>query len=226
MSERNPVQELTAALTSLRVDLNKVAQQIETKAATPTQLAELAKAIKAADPAALATSIEAAGERLGQSIERKMERRINDATTDLRTVAGRLPSLETTLTQTTEALTNAIADAKSAGQWLNVRAALVLVLAVALVAGGSYASLWWQERQAVSLKVQVADLSAQIAKEKATVAALTAKGGRIKWTTCGGHLCFQAAQNQVSSNGNNPFANWGGWSMTATNAPLVIPDGY
>ena len=213
------LQQLTDALTSLRVGLSKVAQQIDAKAATPAQLAELAKAIKAADPAALATSIEAAGERAGQNIERKMERRINDATTDLRTVADRLPPLET-------ALTNAIAEAKSAGQWLNVRAAFVLVLAVALVAGGSYASLWWQERQAASLKVQVADLSAQIAKEKATVAALTAKGGRIKWTTCGGHLCFQAAQNQVSSNGNNPFANWGGWSMTATNAPLVIPDGY
>ena len=220
------VQQLTDALTSLRVELNKVAQQIETKAATPAQLAELAQAIKAADPDALATSIEAAGERAGKSIEEKMEKRINDAANDLRTMAGRLPPLETTLTSTTAALTNAIAEAKSAGQWLNVRAALVLVLAVALVAGGSYASLWWQQRQAVDLKAQEIALTAQIAQERATVASLDAKGGRIKWTTCGGHLCFQAAQNQVSSNGNNPFANWGGWSMTTTNAPLVIPDGY
>ena len=220
------VQQLTDALTSLRVELNKVAQQIETKAATPAQLAELAQAIKAADPDALATSIEAAGERAGKSIEEKMEKRINDAANDLHTMAGRLPPLETTLTSTTAALTNAIAEAKSAGQWLNVRAALVLVLAVALVAGGSYASLWWQQRQAVDLKAQEIALTAQIAQERATVASLDAKGGRIKWTTCGGHLCFQAAQNQVSSNGNNPFANWGGWSMTATNAPLVIPDGY
>ena len=220
------VQQLTDALTSLRVELNKVAQQIETKAATPAQLAELAQAIKAADPDALATSIEAAGERAGKSIEEKMEKRINDAANDLRTMAGRLPPLKTTLTSTTAALTNAIAEAKSAGQWLNVRAALVLVLAVALVAGGSYASLWWQQRQAVDLKAQEIALTAQIAQERATVASLDAKGGRIKWTTCGGHLCFQAAQNQVSSNGNNPFANWGGWSMTTTNAPLVIPDGY
>ena len=220
------VQQLTDALTSLRVELNKVAQQIETKAATPAQLAELAQAIKAADPDALATSIEAAGERAGKSIEEKMEKRINDAANDLRTMAGRLPPLETTLTSTTAALTNAIAEAKSAGQWLNVRAALVLVLAVALVAGGSYASLWWQQRQAVDLKAQEIALTAQIAQERATVASLDAKGGRVKWTTCGGHLCFQAAQNQVSSNGNNPFANWGGWSMTTTNAPLVIPDGY
>ena len=220
------VQQLTDALTSLRVELNKVAQQIETKAATPAQLAELAQAIKAADPDALATSIEAAGERAGKSIEEKMEKRINDAANDLHTMAGRLPPLETTLTSTTAALTNAIAEAKSAGQWLNVRAALVLVLAVALVAGGSYASLWWQQRQAVDLKAQEIALTAQIAQERATVASLDAKGGRVKWTTCGGHLCFQAAQNQVSSNGNNPFANWGGWSMTTTNAPLVIPDGY
>ena len=220
------LQQLTDALTSLRVDLNKVAQQIDAKAATPAQLAELAKAIKAADPAALATSIEAAGERAGQNIERKMERRINDATTDLRTVAGRLPPLETTLTKTTADLVAAIEEAKSAGQWLNVRAALVLVLAVALVAGGSYVSLWWQSRQAASLSVQVAALSAQIAQEKATVASLDAKGGRIKWSTCGGRVCFQAAQNQATSNGNNPFANWGGWTATATNAPMVIPDGY
>lgn len=220
------VQQLTDALTSLRVELNKVAQQIETKAATPAQLAELAKAIKAADPAALATSIEAAGERAGQSIERKMERRINDATTDLRTVSGRLSPLETALTQTTAALTNAIAEAKSAGQWLNVRAALVLVLTVALVAGGSYASLWWQRQQAATLKAQVADLSAQIAQERATVASLDVKGGRIKVADCGGRLCIRVAQNQATSNGTNPFANWSGWSVTATNAPLVIPDGY
>ena len=171
------VQQLTDALTSLRVDLNKVAQQIETKAATPAQLAELAQAIKAADPDALATSIEAAGERAGKSIEEKMEKRINDAANDLRTMAGRLPPLETTLTSTTAALTNAIAEAKSAGQWLNVRAALVLVLAVALVAGGSYASLWWQQRQAVDLKAQEIALTAQIAQERATVASLDAKGG-------------------------------------------------
>jgi DNA repair exonuclease SbcCD ATPase subunit len=220
------VQQLTDALTSLRVELNKVAQQIETKAATPAQLAELAKAIKAADPAALATSIEAAGERAGQSIERKMERRINDATTDLRTVSGRLPPLEATLTKTTADLAAAIEEAKSAGRWLNVRAALVLALAVALVAGGSYASLWWQEQQAASLKAQVADLSAQIAQEQANLAALNAKGGRVKWLTCGGKLCFQAAQNQASSNGNNPFAKWDGWVVTATKAPLVIPEGY
>lgn len=220
------VQQLTDALTSLRVDLNKVAQQIETKAATPAQLAELARAIKAADPAALATSIEAAGERAGQSIERKMELRINDATTDLRTVSGRLPSLETALTQTTAALTNAIAEAKSAGQRLNVRAALVLVFTVALVAGGSYASLWWQRQQAASLKAQVADLSAQIAQERATVASLDARGGRIKVADCGGRLCVQAAQNQGASNGTNPFANWSGWSVTTTNAPLIIPEGY
>ena len=220
------LQQLTDALTSLRVGLSKVAQQIDAKAATPAQLAELAKAIKAADPAALATSIEAAGERAGQNIERKMERRINDATTDLRTVAGRLPPLETTLTQTTAALTNAIAEAKSAGQWLNVRAALVLVLAVALVAGGSYASLWWQQRQADGLKAQEAALTAQIAQERATVASLDVKGGRIKVADCGGRLCIRVAQNQATSNGTNPFANWSGWSVTATNAPLVIPDGY
>ncbi len=234
MSESaDPVIELVQNITALRQENAQLlklatltAKLIDAKAATPAQLAELAKTMKAADPAALATSIEAAGERAGQSIERKLERRINDAANDLRTTAAHLPAIEATLTKTTNALTDAIREAQSAGQWLNVRAALVMVLAVALVAGGSYASLWWQQRQAVDLKAQEIALTAQIAQERATVASLDAKGGRIKWTTCGGHLCFQAAQNQVSSNGNNPFANWGGWSMTATNAPLVIPDGY
>jgi hypothetical protein len=220
------VQQLTHALTALRLDLNKVAAQIEAKAATPAQLAELAKAIKAADPAALSTSIEAAGERAGQSIERKLERRINDAASDLRTTAAHLPAIEDTLTKTTAALADAIREAQSAGQWLNVRAALVLVLAVALVAGGSYASLWWQQRQADGLKAQEAALTAQIAQERATVTALDAKGGRMKLADCGGRLCVQVAKNQGASNGTNPFANWSGWSVTTTNAPLVIPEGY
>lgn len=220
------VQQLTDALTALRLDLNKVATQIEAKAATPAQLAELAKAIKAADPATLSTSIEAAGERAGQSIERKLERRINDAAADLRTTAAHLPAIEDTLTKTTAALADAIREAQSAGQWLNVRAAVVLVLAVALVAGGSYASLWWQQRQADGLKAQEAALTAQIAQERATVASLDAKGGRMKLADCGGRLCVQAAPNQGASNGTNPFANWSGWSVTTTNAPLVIPEGY
>ena len=220
------VQQLTDALTALRLDLNKVATQIEAKAATPAQLAELAKAIKAADPATLSTSIEAAGERAGQSIERKLERRINDAAADLRTTAAHLPAIADTLTKTTAALDDAIREAQSAGQWLNVRVALVLVLAVALVAGGSYASLWWQQRQADGLKAQEAALTAQIAQERATVASLDAKGGRMKLADCGGRLCVQVSENQGSSNGTNPFANWSGWSVTTTNAPLVIPEGY
>ncbi|MCB5946070.1 hypothetical protein [Acidocella sp. KAb 2-4] len=234
MSEStDPVTELVQNITALRQDSAQVvklitatAKLIDAKAATPAHLAELAKAIKAADPAALATSIEAAGERASQSIERKLERRINDAANDLRTTAAHLPALEDTLTKTSDALAAAIAEAKSAGQWLNVRAALVLVLAVALVAGGSYASLWWQQRQADGLKAQEAALTAQIAQERATVASLDAKGGRMKLADCGGRLCVQAAQDQSSSNGTNPFANWSGWSVTATNAPLVIPEGY
>ena len=185
MSETvDPVTELVQNITALRQESAQViklttltAKLIDAKAATPAQLAELAKAIKAADPAALATSIEAAGERVGQSIERKLERRINDAANDLRTTAAHLPAIEATLTKTTNALTDAIREAQSAGQWLNVRAALVMVLAVALVAGGSYASLWWQQRQAVDLKAQEIALTAQIAQERATVASLDAKGG-------------------------------------------------
>ena len=234
MSETvDPVTELVQNIAALLQESAQVlklatltAKLIDAKAATPAHLAELAKAIKAADPAALSTSIEAAGERAGQSIERKLERRIHDAASELRTTAAHLPALEDTLTKTTAALADAIREAQSAGQWLNVRAALVLVLAVALVAGGSYASLWWQQRQADGLKAQEAALTAQIAQERATVASLDAKGGRMKLADCDGRLCVQAAQNQGASNGTNPFANWSGWSVTTTNAPLVIPEGY
>ncbi len=90
MSETNPVQQLTAALTSLRVDLNKVAAQIEAKAATPAQIAELAKAIKAADPAALATSVQVAGDLAAKSLASTFDQRIADASNDLKTTAGKL----------------------------------------------------------------------------------------------------------------------------------------
>ena len=234
MSESaDPVVELLNNVTAMRQEIAQVLKQnafifkqIDAKASTPAQLAELAKALKAVDPDAIATSVEVAGERAGQSIERKIERRINDASTDLRAVAGRLPPLETTLTQTTAALANAIAEAKSAGRGLNVRAVLVLALAVLLVAGGSYASLWWQEQQTASLKAQAADLSAQIAQEKAAVAALDAKGGRIKLTTCGqgssSRLCVQVAPDQFDAN-TKEAQSWG--SGAATDA-WVIPDGY
>lgn len=220
MSERNPVQELTDALTALRVDLTKVAQQIDTKAATPAQLAELAKAIKAANPAELATSVEVAGERAAQSLATTFDRKIGDTAKDLKTASS-------TLSENTATLAAAIIEAKNAGRWLNVRAALVLLLAVLLVFGGSAASLWWQQWQTASLKAQAADLSAQIQSEQANLAALAAKGGRIRWNTCDGRLCIQAAQDQATSGGSNPFANWSGWSTSdATKAPLIIPNGY
>ena len=234
MSETvDPVTELVQNIAAVRQENAQIvklvtltAKLIDAKAATPAQLAEFAKAIKAADPAALATSIEAAGERAGQSIERKIERRINDAASDLRTTAAHLPAIEETLTKTTAALADAIREAQSAGQWLNVRAALVLVLAVALVAGGSYASLWWQQRQADGLKAQEAALTAQIAQERATVASLDAKGGRIRWTTCGqgssSRLCVQVSPDQFDAN-TKEAQTWG--SGTAKDA-WVIPEGY
>ena len=119
----------------------------------------------------------------------------------------------------------------SAARWINIKAAafalasaVVCILVVCLAVRISVA---WEEHrvnvlteQAGELDAQIENLKAQIAQERATVAELTKRGGRVRWNTCGGRLCFEASSNQ----GNPGFRS--GWTTDKGNVPLVIPRGY
>ena len=220
----DPVVELVETLKAVRLEVAAISQKIDTKAATPAQLAELAKAVKAANPTDLAASIEAAGERAGQNIERKIESRINDTANNLRTSSSRLAGHETSLQEAVQNINQTVSDVKAASFWLNFRAITVLAVAVILVVAGSLVSLAWQRHERASLQTQETALRAQIQTDRANLAALNAKGGRVKWTTCGGKLCFQAAANQGTK--STPFPNWSGWETTKGHIVLIIPRGY
>ena len=219
----DPVVELVETLKAVRLDVAAISQKIDAKAATPAQLAELAKAVKAANPTDLAASIEAAGERAGQNIERKIERRINDTANDLRASSTRLAGHETSLQEAVQSINQTVSEVKAASFWLNFRAITVLAVAVLLVVAGSLVSLAWQRHESASLRTQEIALRAQIQTDKANLAALDAKGGRVKWNTCGGKPCFQAASNQGTK--SPPFANWSGWETTKGHIVLIIPRG-
>ncbi len=53
-----------------------------------------------------------------------------------------------------------------------------------------------QTQQAGEFDAQIETLKAQIAQERATVAELDKRGGRVCWNICGGRLCFEAGSNQ------------------------------
>lgn len=221
----DPVVELVETLKAVRLDVAAIGQKIDAKAATPAQLAELAKAVKAANPAELAASIETAGERAGQNIEHKIERRISDTANDLRASSTRLAGHETSLQEAVQSINQTVSEVKAASFWLNFRAITVLAVAVLLVVAGSLVSLAWQRHESASLRTQETALRAQIQTDKANLAALKAKGGAVKWDTCGGKLCFQAASNQGTQ--GPPFANWSGWeTTTGRHIVLIIPRGY
>jgi hypothetical protein len=220
----DPVVELVETLKAVRLEVAAISQKIDTKAATPAQLTELAKAVKAANPTDLAASIEAAGERAGQNIEHKIERRIGDAANDLRASSTRLAGHETSLQEAVQNINQTVSDVKAASFWLNFRAITVLAVAVLLLVAGSLVSLAWQQHESASLRTQEIALRAQIQTDKANLAALDAKGGRVKWNTCGGKLCFQAAPNQGTKSA--PFPNWSGWGTPKRHIVLIIPRGY
>ena len=69
------------------------------------------------------------------------------------------------------------------------------------------------------------DLKKQIAQERATVAALDKAGGRMRWSHCGGRLCFEVSSNQGTYSNGTPIP-LGGWTTNKRHVPLVIPKGY
>lgn len=195
----DPVVELVETLKAVRLEVAAIGQKIDTKAATPAQLAELAKAVKAANPAALASAIETAAIQAGQTIAGN----VGVETKKLSTTATSLASHETSLKEAIKGIGDTGKAIEKASFWLNFRAIMVLVVAVLLVGGGSFLSLAWQRHESASLRTQEIALRAQIQTDKANLAALKAKGGNIHLTTCGSkdRLCVQIAHDQLTSAG-------------------------
>lgn len=217
----DPVVELVETLKAVRLEVAAIGQKIDTKAATPAQLAELAKAVKAANPTALASAIETAAIQAGQTIASA----VGVETKKLSTAATSLASHDTNLNTAIESIAATGEAIKKASFWLNFRAIMILVVAVLVVVAGSLVSLAWQRHESAGLRTQEIALRAQIQTDKANLAALKAKGGEVKWDTCGGKLCFQAASNQGTQ--GQPFANWSGWeTTTGRHIVLIIPRGY
>ena len=105
-----------------------------------------------------------------------------------------------------------------AAQWLGLKAVAVAAGCIVIVGLAAWGIVAWERHQVV-------DLKKQIAQERATVAMLTKDGGRVRWSKCGGRLCFEASSNQgtYSNGGSLPL---GGWTTTKGKVPLVIPKGY
>ena len=212
----DPVVELVETLKAVRLEVAAIGQKIDTKAATPAQLAELAKAVKAANPAALASAIETAAAQAGQTIAGKIDAKVaalSDVVTKLTTHDTNLGKAIKGIAETGEAI-------EKASFWLNFRAISVLTVAVILVVAGSLVSLAWQRHESASLRTQETALRAQIQTDKANLAALKAKGGNIHLTECGpkNRLCVQVAPDQLGPN----MAH----AMTWYDAPKVLGPHY
>lgn len=212
----DPVVELVETLKAVRLEVAAIGQKIDTKAATPAQLAELAKVVKAANPAALASTIETAAVQAGQTIATA----VRTETTKLSTTATSLTTHDTNLNTAIESIAATGEAIKKASFWLNFRAIMVLAVAVLLVGGGSLVSLAWQRHESASLRTQEIALRAQIQTDKANLAALKAKGGNIHLTECGpkNRLCVQVAPDQLGPN----MAH----AMTWYDAPKVLGPHY
>ena len=124
-----------------------------------------------------------------------------------------------------QAASDAEDSMRKAGQWFAwkwVAVATGGLVGVCLVA---YVALAWQLHEVGSLSDEKAKLAAAIVRERATVAELTKDGGRVRWNTCGGRLCFEVSSNQGTSPDGNPTP-LGGWTTDKGRVTLVIPKGY
>ena len=194
----DPVVELVETLKDVRLEVAAIGRKIDTKAATPAQLAELAKAVKAANPIELAASIQTAAVQAGQTIAGA----VGVETEKLSTAATNLASHETSLKEAIKGIGNTGKAIEKASFWLNFRAITVLAVAMILVVAGSLVSLAWQRHESASLRTEETALRAQIQTDKANLAALKAEGGNIHLSECGpkNRLCVQVAPDQLGPN--------------------------
>ena len=117
------------------------------------------------------------------------------------------------------------ASLKSAGQWFAWKWVAIAAGGVAGVCLVAYAALAWQLHQVSELRAEQATLQARIVHEGATVAALDKVGGRVRWSHCGGRLCFEVSSNQGTYSNGTPIP-LGSWTTNTGHVPLVIPKGY
>jgi cell division protein FtsL len=194
----DPVVELVETLKAVRLEVAAIGQKIDTKAATPAQLAELTRAVKSADPDELASSIATAAVQAGQTIAAA----VREESTKLSTTATSLATHDTNLNEAIESIAATGEAIRNASFWLNFRAIAVLVVAVVLVVAGSLVSLAWQRHESAILNTEETALRAQIQTDKANLAALKAKGGNIHLTRCGSkdRLCVEVAPDQLGPN--------------------------
>ena len=195
----DPVVELVETLKAVRLEVAAIGRKIDTKAATPAQLAELSNAVKMANPAALASAIETAAVQAGE----KIAGAVGVETKKLSTAATNLASHDTSLKEAIKGISDTGKAIEKTSLWLNFRTIMVLAVAVLLVGGGSFLSLAWQRHESASLRTQEISLRAQIQTDKVNLVALKAKGGNIHLTTCGpkDRLCVKIAHDQLASDG-------------------------
>ena len=175
--------------------------------ALAAEVARCTEAVQAANPDALTRSVDQAASRAVTSIKTALNG-ASDAVKEIQKAA-----LDTA--QAASGVVQQVAEVRTATRWLNLRSVAVLALAVVLVVSGSIASIWWERHEFHRLHTRVIALRAEVQTERTNLKALKAKGARVKWQTCGGHLCFEASSDQH-----------GGWVTTKGNIKLVIPRGY
>nr|WP_172682502.1 hypothetical protein [Acidiphilium multivorum] len=106
----DPVVELVETLKAVRLEVAAIGQKIDTKAATPAQLAELSRAVKSADPAELASCIATAAVQAGQKIAREVRgetEKLSTATASLTTHDTNLDTAIKSIAATGEAIRKA-----------------------------------------------------------------------------------------------------------------------
>lgn len=114
---------------------------------------------------------------------------------------------------------------KNAGRWFAWKWVAVAAGGLAGVCLVAYAALWWQLHEVGNLREQKAALTKEVTQMAANVAELKKRGGRVRWSTCDGRLCFEVSSNQGRNAAGNPVP-LGGWTVDNGKVPLVIPRGY
>ncbi|OZB69356.1 MULTISPECIES: hypothetical protein [Betaproteobacteria] len=168
-------------------------------------------------------SLEAQAVKMTAQLTEQLTRTLQATAADI--IARQVDPLnraQQSLTRTVEA---ANARMAAAGRWFGAKA-VVLALALTLIVGlAAWGLVGWERHEVSGLLAQQVQLQATIAQEQATVAALDKRGGRVRWSTCDGRLCFEVSGNQGQDSSGNPTP-LGGWTTNGGKVALVIPRGY
>jgi hypothetical protein len=147
--------------------------------------------------------------------------------TTFQMIEGKVRVMEELTEIATKAASYSAEKNQETSHQIKMTATILVTIAVFVTICG-FTSAFWQWNEMNNLTSQAQDIRDQIQRDKGNLAALDAKGGRVKWYMCGGRLCFQAASDQGATGKPNTEAlsAWKSWVAPNTNAPLVVPDGY